>query len=314
MSTDGKHTELNQYFQPSKLLFYKKEIKMAASPVRQKTSFHARSNSLPSRPHPIISEFDENICRVRDSQATSKSSSSSSIGHKLSSLQDLYDSVDKFLQLPLTQQGLAQQRNQKCVDELLEGSLRLFDTCNSTQDALLQSKEFIRELQSVIRRRQGGVDSEIRKYIASRKVVKKSIKKALRNLKGMENRRTFSNEEYPEIIMLREVESISLAVFESLLSFISEPKSQAKKSGWSLVSKLMNHHRIACEEEETNEIGFSMADSALQSLISCKTDKMMDVQKKLNNLELCIEDLEDGIDGIFRRMIKTRASFLNIFS
>jgi adenylate cyclase len=114
--------------------------------------------------------------------------------------------------------------------------------------------------------------------------------------------------------MLREVESISLAVFESLLSFISEPKSQAKKSGWSLVSKLMNHHRIACEEEETNEIGFSMADSALQSLISCKTDKMMDVQKKLNNLELCIEDLEDGIDGIFRRMIKTRASFLNIFS
>ncbi|KAL9333122.1 hypothetical protein Peur_073261 [Populus x canadensis] len=271
MSTDGKHTELNQYFQPSKLLFYKKEIKMAASPVRQKTSFHARSNSLPSRPHPIISEFDENICRVRDSQATSKSSSSSSIGHKLSSLQDLYDSVDKFLQLPLTQQGLAQQRNQKCVDELLEGSLRLLDT------------------------RQGGVDSEIRKYIASRKVVKKSIKKALRNLKGMENRRTFSNEEYPEIIMLREVESISLAVFESLLSFISEPK-------------------IACEEEETNEIGFAMADSALQSLISCKTDKMMDVQKKLNNLELCIEDLEDGIDGIFRRMIKTRASFLNIFS
>jgi len=129
MSTDGKHTELNQYFQPSKLLFYKKEIKMAASPVRQKTSFHARSNSLPSRPHPIISEFDENICRVRDSQATSKSSSSSSIGHKLSSLQDLYDSVDKFLQLPLTQQGLAQQRNQKCVDELLEGSLRLLDTC-----------------------------------------------------------------------------------------------------------------------------------------------------------------------------------------
>jgi hypothetical protein len=102
---------------------------------------------------------------------------------------------------------------------------------HSTQDALLQSKEFSRELQSVISRRQGGVDSEIRKYIASRKVVKKSIKKALRNLKGMENRRTFSNEEYPEIIMLREVESISLAVFESLLSFISEPKSQAKKSG-----------------------------------------------------------------------------------
>ncbi|KAB5541645.1 hypothetical protein DKX38_014619 [Salix brachista] len=311
MSTDGKHIELNQYFQSSNRLFSEKEIKMAASPIYLKTSFHARSNSLPSRPHPIISEFDEHICRVRDSEATS--TSSSSIGHKLSGLQDLYDSVDKFLQLPLTQQSLAREQNRKCVDEILEGSLRILDACNSTKDALLQSKEYIRELQSVIRRRQGGVDGEIRKYMASRKVVKKLIKKALKNMKSAGNKCTFSNED-PEITMLREVESISLALFESLLSFISEPKPEAKKSGWSLVSKLINHHGIACEEEETNVNEFAMADSALQSLISCQTDKMMGVQKKLSNLELCIEDLEDGIDGLFRRMIKNRASFLNILS
>ena len=291
------------------------ERKMVVSPICPKTSFHARSNSLPSRPHPIISEFDEHISRVRDSQATS-TSFSSSIGHKLSSLQDVYDSVDKFLQLPLTQQGLAGEHNQKCTDEILDGSLRLLDVCNSAKDALLQSKEYIRELQSVIRRRQGGHDSEIRKYIASRKVVKKKIKKALKNLKGIENKCTFSSED-PEIVtrigMLREVESISLAVFESLLSFISEPKSQAKKSGWSLVSKLIHHQRIACEEEEKNVNEFAMADAALESLISCTTDKMMNVQKKLSNLELCIEDLENGIEGLYRRMIKTRASFLNIF-
>ncbi|KAJ6346269.1 hypothetical protein OIU78_008828 [Salix suchowensis] len=237
---------------------------MAASPNYLKTSFHARSNSLPSRPHPIVSEFDEHICRVRDSEGTS-TSSSSSIGHKLSGLQDLYDSVDKFLQLPLTQQSLAREQNQKCVDEILDGSLRILDACNSTKDALLQSKEYIRELQSVIRRRQGGVDGEIRKYMASRKVVKKSIKKALKNMK-------------------------------------------------SAGKQLINHHGIACEEEETNVNEFAMADSALQSLTSCKTDTMMGVQKKLSNLELCIEDLEDGIDGLFRRMIKNRASFLNIFS
>ena len=311
MSTDGKQIELNKYFQSSNRLFSEKEIKMVASPIYLKTSFHARSNSLPSRPHPIISEFDEHICRVRDSEATS--TSSSSIGHKLSGLQDLYDSVNKFLQLPHTQQSLAREQNRKCVDEILEGSLRILDACNSTKDALLQSKEYIRELQSVIRRRQGDVDGEIRKYMASRKVVNKSIKKALKNMKSAGNKCTFSNED-PEISMLRKVESISLALFESLISFISEPKSQAKKSGWSLVSKLINHHGIACEEEETNVNEFAMADSALQSLISCKTDKMMGVQKKLNNLELCIEDLEDGIDGLFRRMIKNRASFLNIFN
>ncbi|KAJ6409992.1 hypothetical protein OIU84_009480 [Salix udensis] len=194
MSTDGKHIELNPYFQSSNRLFSEKEIKMAASPFYLKTSFHARSNSLPSRPHPIVSEFDEHICRVRDSEATSTSSSSSSIGHKLSGLQDLYDSVDKFLQLPLTQQSLAREQNQKCVDEILEGSVRILDACNSTKDALLQSKEHIRELQSVIRRRQGGVDGEIRKYMASRKAARKSIKKALKNMKSAGNKCTFSNE------------------------------------------------------------------------------------------------------------------------
>ncbi|KAG5239187.1 Eukaryotic translation initiation factor [Salix suchowensis] len=319
MSTDGKHIELNQYFQSPNRLFSEKEIKMAASPIYLKTSFHARSNSLPSRPHPIVSEFDEHICRVRDSEGTS-TSSSSSIGHKLSGLQDLYDSVDKFLQLPLTQQSLAREQNQKYFTKNLNFNDRTVNTSATlreiflhSKDALLQSKEYIRELQSVIRRRQGGVDGEIRKYMASRKVVKKSIKKALKNMKSAGNKCTFSNED-PEITMLREVESISLALFESLLSFISEPKPQAKKSGWSLVSKLINHHGIACEEEETNVNEFAMADSALQSLISCKTDTMMGVQKKLSNLELCIEDLEDGIDGLFRRMIKNRASFLNIFS
>ncbi|KAJ6386152.1 hypothetical protein OIU77_029171 [Salix suchowensis] len=265
MSTDGKHIELNQYFQSPNRLFSEKEIKMAASPNYLKTSFHARSNSLPSRPHPIVSEFDEHICRVRDSEGTS-TSSSSSIGHKLSGLQDLYDSVDKFLQLPLTQQSLAREQNQKCVDEILDGSLRILDACNSTKDALLQSKEYIRELQSVIRRRQGGVDGEIRKYMASRKVVKKSIKKALKNMKSAGNKCTFSNED-PEI-------------------------NHVKRGRVHQSCPLISHHGIACEEEETNVNEFAMADSALQSLTSCKTDTMMGVQKKLSNLELCIEDLE----------------------
>ncbi|CAL2262113.1 unnamed protein product [Prunus armeniaca] len=63
-------------------------------------AFHTRSNSFPSRPHPIVQEVDEHLCRLRSSEAAS-TSSSSSICYKLSGLQDLHDCVDKLLQLPL---------------------------------------------------------------------------------------------------------------------------------------------------------------------------------------------------------------------
>ena len=272
-------------------------------------SFHVRSNSLPSRPHPVISELDEHMRRLRDSQAGS--TFSSSLDNNLASLQDLHDCADKLLLLPLTQQVLAQEHNRKKVDELLDGSLRLLDLCNITKDALSQNKDCIQQLQSVFRRKQGSVDSEIKKYISSRKTVKKTIKKASKNLKSNANKSVSSADDI--LAMMREVETITLSTFESFLSYISEP---SKPSGWSIVSKLMHHKRVAAfsDEQEANQSEFATVDTVLQSLIGSKTVKSEEVQKKLHSLELCIQDLEDGIECLFRKMIKSRASFLNIFN
>ena len=55
--------------------------------------------------------------------------------------------------------------------------------------------------------------------LLSRKAVKKTIHKALWNLKGMENKRSASiNEE--RVSMLKEVEGVTITAFESLLSLI----------------------------------------------------------------------------------------------
>lgn len=289
--------------------------------------FHGRSDSLPSRPHPLMSQLDEHICRLRASEAIS--TSSTSISHKLDGLQDLHDCVDKLLLLPLTQQGLAQENNRKWVDELLDGSLRLLDVCNSAKDALLQTKEYTLELQSTIRRRQGGENDlaiEIKKYLTSRNMAKKAIKKALTNLKGLENKWSVScidsgNEIATLVALLREVQAITLSALKSFMSFISGPKTQSKSSHWSLVSKLVLHRRIASEEDEMEENEFVMADAALESLVGCKAAckyenymLMENVQKHLKDLEMCIQDLEDGTQSLFRRMIKTRVSLLNILN
>ncbi|CAL9022926.1 unnamed protein product [Prunus brigantina] len=287
-------------------------------------ALHTRSNSLPSRPHPIIEEVDELLCRLRSSEATS--TSSSSICNKLSGLQDLHDSIDRFLQLPLTQQALAQEQNEKWTNELLDGSLRLLDVCGTAKDVLLQTKECVQDLQSIMRRRRGGetgaLTSEVRKYLTSRKMVKKTIQKAMKNLKGTENRSTFSSlnkdsETISIVSELRDVEAVTLAVFESLLSFISCPKSQPNSS-WSLVSKMMQSKQVACEEEtEVNE--FAEVDASLQSLIGHKTSKSHsqsadNAHNQLEKLDACIQDQEDGLECLFRQMIKTRVSLLNILN
>ncbi|EEF36644.1 uncharacterized protein LOC8282412 [Ricinus communis] len=284
------------------------------------TLFHARSDSLPSRPHPLMSELDDHFCRLRACEGTS--TSSTSISHKLSGLQDLHDCVDKLLLLPLTQQTLAQQQNRKWIDELLDGSLRLLDVCNAAKDALLQTKEYTLELQSSIRRRQGScngdLSNEVKKYITSRKMAKKAIQKAINNLKGLENKSSPSSPESEIatfVSVLREVQAVTLGVLKSFMSFIAGTKSHPRPNSWSLVSKLMLHKRIASEEEETAANEFSMADATLESLMGCaKYDNMENVQKQLKNLGECIQDLEEGTHSLFRRMIKTRVSLLNIFN
>ncbi|KAK0595335.1 hypothetical protein LWI29_005666 [Acer saccharum] len=264
--------------------------------------YHARSNSLPSRSHPFVSEIDQYFCGLKAiSEATS-----SSISLKLQGLQDLHDCVDKLLLLPT----LAQEKNEKCVNELLDGSLRVLDLCSTAKDALVQIKEFTQELQSILRRRGDmKLTSDIKKYLTSRKAARKAIKKALANSKA----KKLNNDHESVAILagiLKEVEAISLTVFESLLSFISGAKAQSKLSGWSLVSKRTHHKRVASEEGETESNEFAMVDAALLSLIDHKMS-VADVQNQLKNLELCIQDFDEGVECLSRRLIKTRVSLLN---
>ncbi|CAI0407803.1 unnamed protein product [Linum tenue] len=266
-------------------------------------SFHARSNSFPAESHPLVSEIDEQVCRLRQSQAAS---TSSSISHKLNGLQDLYGIVDKLLQLSTTQQALA--NDQKCFNEVLEGSLRLLDLCNTAKDALSQMKESVAELQSAIRRRQGGLEGETRRYLKSRCMVKKAIQKAL---KGMDSKKSVSSNNIETVAMLKEAESAVVEVLECLLLFISQTSS--KSSSWSLVSKLMTNQKPVCQENEFADVDASLKMNNSADEVQVQTNKSgEEVQVHLKNLQPCIQDLEEGVEWLLRRVIKTRASILNI--
>ncbi|XP_027357061.1 uncharacterized protein LOC113866368 [Abrus precatorius] len=294
---------------------------MAASPLNPKSHFHARSKSLPSRPHPLILQCNEHLERLRASHETS--SSSSLLNQKLGGLQDLHECVEKLFQLPLTKEALHHHCQENWVDELLNGSLRLLDVCTATKDSLLHTKECMRELQSIMRRRKGGeveLKAEIKKFLASRKVVKKAISKALTNLKGTTKNCNISstnkeNQTLALVSLLENVEVVTLSTFQALLHFISGT-TQSKSSNWLLVSKLMQTKKVACSQL-VDESEFAQLDEALQSCMFSQTskfDNMTKLKNHLEKLESLIQDLEEGLDFLFRRLIKIRVALLNILN
>ncbi|KAJ7005677.1 hypothetical protein NC653_005101 [Populus alba x Populus x berolinensis] len=70
-------------------------------------------------------------------------------------LKSLYESVDDFLQLPLTYQAISNVQHQGSVDEVLDRSLRLLEVCGATKDIFSQMKECLKDLESSILRKRG---------------------------------------------------------------------------------------------------------------------------------------------------------------
>ncbi|KAI3878649.1 hypothetical protein MKW92_041509 [Papaver armeniacum] len=319
---------------------------MVISSLRPKTPFHARSISFPSRSNnPLTLPVEEQLFKLKSSsslsdEATSTLSPLSSMCRNLSGLKDLFDCIDQdLLQSTTTHRVLAN----KCVNDVLDGTLALLDTCSNAQDVLLQVKECIQDLQLSLRRRRTRdyghlIDIDVEKYTNSKKKVIKSINKCLKDLKRMENRRSFSMliEKDPDTVAIisvfREVQSITMSTFESLFStLLSGLGSSSKKPvlrGWALVSKLM--HTTKCveinkkgdEETTTGICEIEKLDVALNTfMISCKNSmeamvehSVQNVQKRSTEVELSIEAVEVGLELVFKSLIKTRVSLLNILS
>ncbi|RZC72512.1 hypothetical protein C5167_047996 [Papaver somniferum] len=235
-------------------------------------SFHVRSISLPKNSHPLTLAVEDQLCQLK---------ASSSISQNLSGLQKLYECVEDFLS---TQDG-------KFLDTVLDGSIMLLDVCSIIKDVLSQMRQSVQELQSSIRRQ----SNEVSEYMTSRKKITKVIRKCLADLKNNKKNDT-------EISLLAEVEATTLAVFESILSFVSAPKQNK-----SLISKLTLTKRVA-QSEETSEV--VEVDTAVKALN--KGIEVNNVQKTLKALEMTLQDLEDGLESVFRCLIKHRVSLLNI--
>ncbi|KAK3425011.1 hypothetical protein EUGRSUZ_F01736 [Eucalyptus grandis] len=282
---------------------------MAVSLEISKTTGHSRSISLPSTSHPLATAVEERLQRLKSSDATS-SSLASSAPPTLGGLKDLYDCIDNWLQMPLTQEALSHEHRRSSMEELLDGSLKLLDVCGNVKDVFSQMKECIQELESSSRRRRGRDPEqakEVKTYIRSRKRLQKMVIKLLDHVIKMKKKNYFRKHSKPEatLSILREAEEISFSVFESLLHLLSVPRERSKPSP----------KRVSCDEKAKYD-KIQGLDDELTILKSANdaNPQVYNVSKRLEALESSIREIEEDMEGIFRRLVKTRAALLNIMN
>ncbi|KAI3431970.1 uncharacterized protein J3R85_007622 [Psidium guajava] len=292
---------------------------MAVSLEISEPTGHSRSISLPSSSHPLATAVEQQLQRLRSSEATS-SPPASSAPQKLGGLRDLYDCIDDWLQMPPTQQALAHEHHRSSMEELLDGSVKLLDVCGNVKDVFSQTKECIQELKSSRQRRREGDPqkaSEVETYIKSRKELQKMVTKLLHHLKKMQKKNYLRIHSKPEatLSILREAEEASFSVFKSLLHVHLGSRERSKPVCWSLVSNMLSPKRVSCDEKaEYDKI--EGLDVDLTVLKSVKDGKLQvhKVFKRLEALESSIQEIEEDLECIFRRLVKTRAALLNIIN
>lgn len=290
--------------------------------------YHVRSISLPSRSHPSTIRVEEELSKLKTWEGTS-TSNSGSIHTGLSLLEDLYVSLDDLLNMASTQQVISHHRGEKCVEELLDGSVRILDVCGITRDTMFQIKENVQSLHSALRRRKGdsiSVEKSVAEYKFFTKKMKKNANNLITSLKQMDSKFGVSpildlDHHLAAVIrVLREAILMNLSVFQSLLSFLTVSSSKSKSTKWLLVAtKLMHKGVITCEDNDSENVNeLQCVEAALSTILihegSANGEKLQAAHEKLEALENAIESVESGLENLFRRLIKTRTSLLNIIS
>ncbi|XP_009799319.1 uncharacterized protein [Nicotiana sylvestris] len=275
-------------------------------------SANNRSISLPSRSHPATEKIEEEFNKFK-AWEFSASPTAEAVYNGLLSLGEVHRYMSDLLNLPLTLQALSKCQDKKWVDEILDKFMRFLDICEATRELVSQFKENVKDVQSLLRRRKG--DLSITNYTSFRKKMKKDAKNLVTILKKMEHEEVVAVMEADQLVSAvirvpREVSTMGISVFQNVLVFLSAPVSKPI-SKWSLVSRLVNKG----DQDNVNEI--ESADVALNSLFkygSNEVEKIQFVQSKVENLEAHFECIEDGMDNIFRWLIRSRSTLLNVVS
>uniref|UniRef100_A0A0E0LFU0 DUF241 domain-containing protein n=1 Tax=Oryza punctata TaxID=4537 RepID=A0A0E0LFU0_ORYPU len=264
---------------------FARSISFPLSPSRSKTTppapgYHARSISLPCRSHPILAHLHTHIRAVR-SWAQDPTSVASGLAH----VDALHAALAELLDLPEAQAALSAAN-----DRLLDAFLRLADAHGSFQETVVALKQDVAEALAAIRRRDGArLASAVR---SQRKAGKELARLAAAARDGARPSRLGLGGSAAEVEvtgLLMESAAVTAAASATLFNTVASMSASASAAACScrktaaLVCLIKKTSASSEEEKET-----------------------MALVERLEELEECIDELENGSDKVFRSLVQTR--------
>ncbi|XP_078161454.1 uncharacterized protein LOC144556852 [Carex rostrata] len=273
-------------------------IRLTSLPLstgHKKASYHVRSASLPCRSHPLISNLEEQI-RATRSWAANPEGSSAWIEAGLSHIEQLQLALEDFLQLSQTQETLRQATS---VDQFLDDLLQLVDAYGSFVSTILTLKECHSNVQSAFRRRdEAGIASSLRmqrkaeKEIAQLASVLRSISKC---------RRLALSSDVKEIEIAGIItEAISATALSSMALFTGVATLSAAASSKKSPSTMRSLTKLAIN-------------TSLMKRATIREEDI-DLFERFEELDECIMNAECFSERVFRSLMNSRVSLLNIMT
>ncbi|KAL3723654.1 hypothetical protein ACJRO7_035769 [Eucalyptus globulus] len=299
---------------------------MANSSFMEGVHLPLRSISLPSRLPSSSLKIVSDLSKFKASDCFSSSLRAETIQANMARLAKLYVSVEELICAPLTQQAILRDRNGKAMQEVVDESLMLLDACGFARDLMGRMKDEIQDLQSAIRRK-GGINSSIEShaqgFMSFRKKAKRDIAKYLGKFKTLSSKNLSSSSKFlnldDHLVMvvevLKELNLITISILKSLLIFASPARTHTRTGGWSLVSRLMLSSEKGVKKVFNEVESVDCAVSSIHGQVTRKADAGVEALKvapeRLQTLERCMEGFEDGVDRLYKCLIRNRVSLLN---
>ncbi|XP_073032995.1 uncharacterized protein [Primulina eburnea] len=278
---------------------------------KPKKTLHARSASLPCPSHPIIFQLRDKIDDLND-WATSESGlrTSAWLCDGLIRMKMVHDSMDDLLQLPQTRESLRGGGHYPdLMEKLLEHLLRFVEVYSMFQTLVLRLKEEYSAAQIAVRRRD---DSKIVVHSKNLNRIGKEISNLVCNFHSI--RKPImpvgsSHDEEAELIeVINDVIKATIVISATVFGGISNSSTFRKPSSIGLSFK-----KKGKSEEGIRELEEINLDD-LSGLRKKKEEDMKNVSKKMHEMEDCIVDIEGSGERVFRSLINSRVSLLNVLT